>query len=101
MKPFSSFWTYLGGIRWRFRFVRSNEIPNDRWADCSDPSDPKRQIRIRQVLRGRAKLETVLHEALHAQWPEDSEERITRHGKELSQLLWRCGYRQVEDHDEQ
>ena len=100
MKPFASFWIYLGNIRWRFRFVRSSEIPNDRWADCSPPSDPKRQIRVRQVLRGKAKLETVLHEALHAQWPEDSEATIARHGKELAQLLWKCGYRQVESDDE-
>jgi hypothetical protein len=48
-------------------------------------------------LRGKARLETILHEALHAQWPEDSEETISRHGKELAQLLWKCGYRQIED----
>jgi len=97
MKPFASFWTYLGGIRWRFRFVKSSQIPNDRWADCSDPGDPKRQIRVREVLRGRAKLETVLHEALHAQWPEDSEEKIKKSGKELADLLWKIGYRKIED----
>lgn len=96
MRPFTSFWQRLGGIRWRFRFVRSSEIPNDRWADCSDPSDPKRQIRVRQVLRGLPKLETIIHEALHAQWPDATEETVARHGRELSRLLWRCGYRQVD-----
>lgn len=97
MKPFASFWIYLGGLRWRFRFVRSNQIPNDRWADCSSPEEPNRQIRIRQVLRGKQKLETILHEALHAQWPEDSEDTIAQHGKELANLLWKLGYRKVED----
>lgn len=97
MKPFSSFYTKLGGLRWRFRFVRSKDIPDDRWADCSTPDDPRRQIRIREVLRGKGRLETILHEALHAQWPDDSEEKITRHGKELSELLWKIGYRKVED----
>lgn len=48
-------------------------------------------------MRGRAKLETVLHEALHAQWPEDSEEKIARSGKELADLLWKIGYRKIED----
>lgn len=96
MKPFSSFWIYLGGLRWRFRFVRSNEIPNDRWADCSPPEDPKRQIRVRESLRGKSKLEIILHEALHAQWPEDSEDTVSRHGKELAELLWKLGYRKVE-----
>lgn len=51
-------------------------------------------------MRGKARLEIILHEALHAQWPDDSEERISRHGKELAKLLWKCGYRQVEGHDE-
>ena len=97
MNSFSSFWIYLGGIRWRFRFVRSSEIPNDRWADCSHPSDPKRQLRIRQVLKGKIRLETILHEALHAQWPDDTEEKIALSGKELAALLWKCGYRQIEE----
>lgn len=96
MRPFASFWAYLGGVRYRFRFVRSSEIPFDRWADCSSPSDSKRRIRIRQVLRGRARLETVIHEALHAQTWTRSEEDVRRSARELSKLLWRLGYREVQ-----
>lgn len=96
MKPFASFWAMLGGIRYRLRFVRAREIPFDRWADCSPPSDSKREIRIRQVLRGRARLETVIHEALHAQTWTRSEEDVRRSARELAKLLWRLGYREVQ-----
>lgn len=96
MKPFASIWAMLGGLRYRLRFVRSREIPFDRWADCSPPSDSKREIRIRQVLRGRARLETVIHEALHAQTWTRSEEDVRRSARELAKLLWRLGYREVQ-----
>lgn len=96
MKPFASFWAMLGGLRYRLRFVREREIPFDRWADCSPPSESKREIRIRQVLRGRARLETVIHEALHAQTWSRSEEDVRRSARELSALLWRLGYREVQ-----
>ncbi len=96
MKPFASFWAMLGGLRYRLRFVRSREIPFDRWADCSPPSDSKREIRIRQVLRGRARLETVIHEALHAQTWSRSEDDVRRSARELADLLWRLGYREVQ-----
>jgi hypothetical protein len=96
VKPFASFWAMLGGLRYRLRFVRSREIPFDRWADCSPPSDSKREIRIRQVLRGRARLETVIHEALHAQTWSRSEDDVRRSARELADLLWRLGYREVQ-----
>jgi hypothetical protein len=96
VKPFASFWAFLGGLRYRFRFVRSSEIPFDRWADCSAPSDAKREIRVRQVLRGRARLETVIHEALHAQTWTRSEDDVRRSARELAALLWRLGYREVQ-----
>lgn len=96
MKPFASFWATLSGLRWRIRFVKSSQIPFDRWADCSSPDDPKREIRVRQVLRGKAKLETVIHEALHAQTWSRSEEDVRRSARELAALLWRIGYREVE-----
>lgn len=96
MKPFSSFWATLAGVRYRIRFVRSSEIPFDRFADCSAPSDKRPEIRVRQVLRGKARMETVIHEALHAQTWTRSESDVARSARELAALLWRCGYREVE-----
>lgn len=96
MKPFASFWATLAGVRYRIRFVRSAEIPFDRFADCSSPESSKREIRVRQVLRGKARMETVIHEALHAQTWTRTEADVARSARELAALLWRCGYREVE-----
>jgi hypothetical protein len=96
VKPFASFWATLAGVRYRIRFVRSSEIPFDRFADCSSPESSKREIRVRQVLRGKARMETVIHEALHAQTWDRTEADVARSARELAALLWRCGYREVE-----
>lgn len=96
MKPFSSFWLYIDGARWRFRFVKSSQIPPDRWGDCDPPSNPKRTIRVREALKAKDRLETVIHEVLHAQHPYASEQTVQQQSLELSRLLWRLGYRRVE-----
>jgi hypothetical protein len=41
-------------------------------------------------------METILHEALHALYPDESEESVTRNGRDLANLLWRCGYRKID-----
>jgi hypothetical protein len=41
-------------------------------------------------------METVIHEALHAQTWTRSESDVARSARELAALLWRCGYREVE-----
>lgn len=86
----------LGGKVWRVRFVLSKEIPADRWADCSHPDEQDRGIRIRNSIKGKDRLETILHEALHGIYPDEDEKTISRSGRELAQLLWRCGYRRIE-----
>jgi hypothetical protein len=92
-----SFYARLGGKKWKIRFVLSKEIPSDRWADCSHPSDKNREIRVRRTLRGEERLETILHEALHALYPDESESVIDSQGKDLANLMWRCGYRHTDN----
>lgn len=96
MKRFLSFYAWFAGLRYRVRFVRSREIPFDRWADCSAPDQTPREIRVRQTLRGKARLETIIHEALHAQTWDRTEADVARSARELAALLWRCGYREVQ-----
>jgi hypothetical protein len=48
---------------------------------------------IDYTLRSRARLETIIHEAMHLQRPTAPEEDITRDAKEMAALLWRFGYR--------
>lgn len=48
-------------------------------------------------LRGRRRLEITLHELVHLLYPEESEEHVDAAGKLLSKVLWKEGYRKVEE----
>lgn len=86
----------LGGREWDVRFVRSREIPSDRWGDCGHPDDPNPTIRVRNAVEGKGRMDLILHEALHAIYPDESEAKVSRTATELANLLWECGYRRVE-----
>lgn len=44
-------------------------------------------------LRARPRLVTLVHEALHAEFPDMSEEQVTAAGEHIGGFLWRLGYR--------
>lgn len=72
-------------------------IDLESWFDgqCISPSIPEEQftIWIRPNIRGKARLETIVHEATHAQFPGLSEDVVDSFAKSMSQLLWKLGYR--------
>jgi hypothetical protein len=86
----------LGGKEWLIHFVRSREIPSDRWGDCGHPDDSVPTIRIRRAVDGINRMDLIIHEALHAIYPDESEEMVHRSATELAALLWASGYRRVE-----
>jgi len=86
----------LGGKEWLVHFVRSREIPSDRWGDCGHPDDRTPTIRVRRAVEGINRMDLIIHEALHAIYPDESEEIVHRSATELANLLWACGYRRVE-----
>ncbi len=88
--------TKLGGKEWHIKFVRSREIPSDRWGDCGHPEDPKPTIRVRRAVEGKNRMDLIIHEALHAIYPDETEEMVNRSATEIANLLWACGYRRVE-----
>jgi len=51
----------------------------------------KRELWIAPSLAGIQRFECVLHEGLHAQMPDASEEAVERMGVELTELLRACG----------
>ena len=51
------------------------------------------EIWINPELRGLKRLETIIHEAEHAEDPEAKEEVIHRRAHHIARLLWRMGYR--------
>lgn len=63
-----------------------------------DPGGPPspREISIRESLRGKALLETLIHEAIHAEG-EDGEDWTTRAAANIARFLWRYGYRLPRD----
>jgi len=73
----------LGGQRWRFQTGHIDGL-------CEHDTQT---ITVSGGLGPRATLETIIHEALHAQRPGDPEEAIACHARELAALLHRLGYR--------
>jgi hypothetical protein len=48
-------------------------------------------------MRGRHRLTILLHELLHAIFPQASEEVIEQAGKDLAKVLWALNYREMKD----
>ena len=57
----------------------------------------KHLIEIDASTKGKKRLEILNHEALHLLIPEASEEEIIRISIALTKLLWREGYRQMDN----
>jgi hypothetical protein len=62
-------------------------------------ADSDGTIYIDPRLSGRKRLEIYIHEILHVLNPEDSEEKIVRKSVALTKILWKEGYRRVDNHD--
>ena len=67
---------------------------------CCDPDvvpDTEKSITISPRLKGRRRLEVVIHECLHAEYPSitdnEEEEWVDTAALNISKLLWRMGYR--------
>jgi hypothetical protein len=52
----------------------------------------KRKILIDMRLTGVELLETIIHEIIHVQQPDLSEEAVLEYSKETADLLWKIGY---------
>lgn len=54
----------------------------------------KRKVLIDKRLKGRTRLETEIHEGLHASFGQTiSEESVTQTAHDLAKILWALGYR--------
>jgi len=77
------------------RFVVSfdEELGRD-YGECVYPSNGSPgQVAIRDSLAGEILLDTLLHELLHAAYPELGEGRVWRGATDIARVLWRAGYR--------
>lgn len=79
----------IGGKRWRLVFEGT---PRDANGACEHPDKVGKKIRIRRTLRGELRLETIIHEVLHAaDWTKD-EEWVGQIATDLARILTRLGY---------
>lgn len=63
----------------------------------SDDKASERKLLIDTQLRDREELRVLLHELQHAFNPEASEEWVDQVSTELSDILWRIGYRRKKE----
>jgi hypothetical protein len=57
----------------------------------------ERVIRVATWQNEPDELDTWVHEAMHAIWPDKSEAEVAAASAELARLLWRIGYRRTKE----
>lgn len=77
------------GRMWKIRETRS--VP---YGECDPPCKKGKEIRINPKLKGEQRLDTLLHEAIHAAlWHLADEEWVAQLATDLARMLTRQGYR--------
>ena len=84
------------GKRYRFEWFRRRNKHADH-GYCDDPAQKNKSIRIAQNQGDFDKLDTIIHEVLHAADWHKSEEWVGTVGTDLARILWRLGYRRSND----
>ena len=85
----------IDGKRWLLRFTRLKGGAAG-WTYFDNAKRPR--ILIDDKLKGGTRLETIVHELLHASLgPTISEESVTEAARVIRRTLWTLGYREVTD----
>jgi hypothetical protein len=83
----------IDGKRWLLRFTKLTGNAAG-WTFFDNAKRPR--ILIDEKLKGGTRLETIVHELLHASLgPTISEESVTEAAKVIRRTLWALGYREV------
>jgi len=79
-------------VLWRYARLRGRAAG---WSITPDEKRPdlERKVLIDARLRGRARLETEIHEGIHQLLPDLCEETVEAAGRDLARILWALGYR--------
>ena len=85
----------IDGKRWLLRFTKLTGNAAG-WTYFDNAKRPR--ILIDDKLKGGTRLETIVHELLHASLgPTISEESVTEAARVIRRTLWTLGYREVTD----
>jgi hypothetical protein len=66
---------------------------------CDDPTQQKKAIRIKKGQDPKTEFDATIHECLHAAAWWAAEEWVTDTATDLTEILWRLGYRKLEGVD--
>lgn len=88
-----SYRIYIDGQAWKMRFCR---VSKDIFGDCDYE---EKTIRISNKLTGEEKLNTILHELIHARWPDIAELSVRHFADELAGIVSREGFRDEADNE--
>lgn len=88
----------VNGVRWLWRYTKLKGQAQG-WTFMPDPKNltVKKKVLIDERLTGRQRLNTEIHEFLHAANPTQSEEHVSQQGDDLTRILWALGYRLREE----
>ena len=92
MKRSLSFW--LGDQKWRI--VRTTKLGQNNEGECHYDT---KTLLVRSTLRGEELLEVVIHELLHARFPDFGEETVLEFGQEMAGIIYALGFATEEEHD--
>ncbi len=76
--------------------IRFKKLGREKAAGLAYKND--RLIYIDPQQRGFDMLDTIIHEVIHCQQPDLSEEAVSDFATELADILWKCQYRCVDNH---
>ena len=77
----------VNGVEWLLRFSRLRGKARG-WCQYD-----KKKILVHNRLTGEERLEVVIHELLHAFFPDLAEESVTNAGEGIAKVLWQIGVR--------
>lgn len=86
--------TLNGDERWLVRFV---DLKGQAYGYTFSQKSKRPRILIHDGLRGRHRMTIIVHELLHALFPQASEEVVEQAGKDIAKVLHALNYREVQD----
>lgn len=87
-----SYRVFINGDRWRLKFCRT---PKGLLGDCNYKTNT---IRVSERLSGEDRMDVILHELIHARWPDLHEDAVCEFASELAGILTREGFKEELDH---
>ena len=92
--PKDHVFTLNGDERW---LIRWTELKGQAYGITYTQKAKSPRIVLHDGMRGRHRLTVLIHELLHAIFPQASEEVVEQAGKDVAKVLWAHGYREVSD----